>query len=190
MIAHFFARLDLASQDRPSIRPESVIFPKPLWDTPDAEDHYSRRNAFADACRRLYGRRLHIADPDGAKGTGHRHPSGGGSRRNLQGAFRSQSERQRFPALGEGEISISPDKIGHEGRLAPGPDYKLYLTTEFVDTKDAFLRLKPRAKYIGDVKSFNGFLLPVPADVDVGKYTTAVIWCESFSAFITAAKYR
>jgi hypothetical protein len=108
----------------------------------------------------------------------------------FKGRFDRNLKGSDFLHWGEGEISISPDRIGHEGRLAPGPDYKLYLTTEFVDTKDAFLRLKPRAKYIGDVKSFNGFLLPVPADVDVEKYTTAVVWCESFSAFITAAKYR
>jgi hypothetical protein len=30
----------------------------------------------------------------------------------------------------------------------------------------------------------------VPAGVDVGAYTTVVVWCEAFSKFISAAKYR
>jgi len=30
----------------------------------------------------------------------------------------------------------------------------------------------------------------VPPGIDVGKYTTVIVWCESFSQFITAAQYR
>jgi len=32
--------------------------------------------------------------------------------------------------------------IVHEGKLAPGPDYKLYLTKEFVEHEDEFLPIK------------------------------------------------
>lgn len=91
---------------------------------------------------------------------------------------------------GEGDVRLSRDRIAHQGRLAPGPDYKLYLVSEFVDTKEAFLAVKGKAKRIGDVKTFEGFVLDVPAGVDVAAYTTVVVWCEAFSQFITAAKYR
>ncbi|MDO9384476.1 MAG: DM13 domain-containing protein [Hyphomicrobiaceae bacterium] len=91
---------------------------------------------------------------------------------------------------GEGEVRILSDKIAHEGQLSPGPDYKLYLAPEFIDTKEGFLRIKERSIRIGDIKTFDGFLLPVPTGVDVGAYTTVVVWCEAFSQFISAAKYR
>ena len=95
-----------------------------------------------------------------------------------------------FLHWGEGEVRLMADRIVHDGRLAPGPDYKLYLTTEFVDSKEGFLAVKDKAARVGDVKSFDGFILDVPPGVDVSAYTTAVVWCEAFSQFITAAKYR
>ena len=91
---------------------------------------------------------------------------------------------------GEGEVRLLSDKIAHEGKLSPGPDYKLYLAPEFVDTKEGFLRIKGQSRRIGDIKTFDGFLLPVPPGVDVGAYTTVVVWCEAFGQFISAAKYR
>ena len=76
------------------------------------------------------------------------------------------------------------------GKLAPGPDYKLYLSPEFVETEADFLRLKDRMVRVGDVKTFNNFLVPVPAGVDPSDYTTVIVWCERFGEFITAAQYR
>lgn len=95
-----------------------------------------------------------------------------------------------FLHWGEGELRLMRAKIVHDGRLAPGPDYKLYLAGEFVDTKEGFLAIKDKATRIGDVKTFGGFILDVPPGVDVAAYTTAVVWCEAFSQFISAAKYR
>ncbi|MEE4174149.1 MAG: DM13 domain-containing protein [Xanthomonadales bacterium] len=95
-----------------------------------------------------------------------------------------------FLHWGEGTLSVSPARIVHEGKLAPGPDYRLYLLEDFVEHEDEFLPLKDRARLVGDVKSFDGFILDVPADVDVAKYTTAVVWCEAFGEFITATRYR
>jgi len=95
-----------------------------------------------------------------------------------------------FLHWGEGEISLTETEIVHMGRLAPGPDYKLYLVAEFVEHEDEFLPIKSEARLIGDVKSFEGFLLDIPTDVDVSDYTTVLIWCEAFSEFITAAQYR
>ena len=95
-----------------------------------------------------------------------------------------------FLHWGEGTISVSASQIVHEGKLSPGPDYKLYLVTEFVEDEAGFLPLKDGSALIGDVRTFDGLLLDVPEGVDVNAYTTVLIWCESFEEFITAAKYR
>jgi hypothetical protein len=108
----------------------------------------------------------------------------------FKGRFDRNLKGSDFLHWGEGEVRILRDKIAHEGRLAPGPDYKLYLSREFVDTKEGFLKIKGEAQRIGDVKTFDGFLVAVPPGVDVTAYTTVVVWCEAFSMFISAAKYR
>ena len=91
---------------------------------------------------------------------------------------------------GDGKVSISRQAITLEGEIAPGPDYKLYLSPEFVETEADFERLKPRMVRIGDVKTFQNFIVPVPESVDPGDYSSVIIWCESFGQFITAAEYR
>ncbi|MEM7295300.1 MAG: DM13 domain-containing protein [Pseudomonadota bacterium] len=95
-----------------------------------------------------------------------------------------------FAHWGEGTISLSGEEIAHMGRLSPGPDYQLYLTKTFVEHEDEFLPIKDQAVRIESVKSFGGFVLPVPEDVDVSEYTTVLIWCEAFAEFITAAQYQ
>lgn len=95
-----------------------------------------------------------------------------------------------FLHWGEGEVRIAPDRIAFEGTLAPGPDYKLYLTKSFVDTRAGFLAVKNEAVRVGDVKTFSGFIVDVPPGIDVAAYTTVVVWCEAFSMFISAGKYR
>ena len=91
---------------------------------------------------------------------------------------------------GEGTISVTPTQLVHTGELAPGPDYKVYLTQEFVDDEAGFEAVKDGALYIGDVKSFDGFLLDLPPGTDIEAYDTVVVWCESFFEFITAARYK
>ena len=91
---------------------------------------------------------------------------------------------------GEGTISLTPTRIVHEGRLAPGPDYKLYLVNGFVEHEDEFEPVKDSALRVGDIKSFGGFILDIPQGVDLEAYDTVVIWCEAFSEFITAVQYR
>lgn len=95
-----------------------------------------------------------------------------------------------FLHWGEGTISLTPERIVHEGRLSPGPDYKLYLVPEFVDHEEAFLAVKAASLQIGDVKTFDGFVLDLPPIADLDAYTTVLVWCEAFSEFITAAEYR
>ncbi len=106
------------------------------------------------------------------------------------GTFTRDLDGSDFAHWGEGKISLTPTEIVHEGTLAPGPDYKLYLLTEFVETEEAFLALKDQAVRIGDIKSFDGFVLSVPDGVSVADYRAVVIWCEAFSEFITAARYQ
>lgn len=91
---------------------------------------------------------------------------------------------------GEGVVSIAPTAISLAGKLAPGPDYKLYLAPEFVETEADFKRLKASMVRVGDVKTFENFVVPVPSGVDVAKFTAVIVWCETFSQFITSAKYR
>lgn len=76
------------------------------------------------------------------------------------------------------------------GKLAPGPDCILYLTKSFVEDEAGFEAIKADAVAIGSVKTFDGAILPVPAGVAVGDYSTVVVWCEAFSEFITSAQYQ
>jgi hypothetical protein len=91
---------------------------------------------------------------------------------------------------GEGKVSIGSRGIALAGRLAPGPDYKLYLSPEFVETEADFKRLKSRMVQVGDVKTFDNFIVPLPPQIDPGKYRAVIVWCEAFGQFITAAQYR
>jgi hypothetical protein len=106
------------------------------------------------------------------------------------GQFRRDLKDSDLLHWGEGPVSVGPQSIALAGRLAPGPDYKLYLSPEFVETKADFMRLKPRMVRVGDVRTFENFIVPVPETVDVARYNTVIVWCESFGQFITAAKYR
>ena len=91
---------------------------------------------------------------------------------------------------GEGTVSVGKQFITLMGKLAPGPDYKLYLSPAFVETEADFNRLKPKMVRVGDVKTFENFVVAVPADINPSDFTSVIIWCESFAQFITAAKYQ
>lgn len=106
------------------------------------------------------------------------------------GEFRRELKDSDLLHWGEGQVSVGPNSIVLRGRLAPGPDYKLYLSPEFVETEADFARLKPRMVRVGEVKTFENFVVPLPEAIDVARYNTVIVWCEAFSQFITAAKYR
>ncbi len=91
---------------------------------------------------------------------------------------------------GEGTVSVGNEAITLMGKLAPGPDYKLYLSPEFVETEADFNRLKSGMVQVGDVKTFNNFVVDVPPGIDPSQYTSVIVWCESFGEFITAAMYK
>lgn len=106
------------------------------------------------------------------------------------GTFRRDLKDSDFAHWGEGTVSVGARAIALQGRVSPGPDYKLYLVPEFVETEEHFARVKARSVRVGDVKTFENFVVPVPEALDIARYDTVLIWCETFSQFITAAKYR
>ena len=107
-----------------------------------------------------------------------------------QGQFRRELKDSDALHWGEGQLSVSAQSIGLVGELAPGPDYKLYLSPQFVETEAEFERLKARMVRVGDIKTFKNFLLQVPATVNIEDYRAVIVWCEAFGQFITAAQYK
>ena len=91
---------------------------------------------------------------------------------------------------GEGVVTVGSEYITLMGKLAPGPDYKLYLSPSFIETEADFNKLKSSMVRVGDVKTFENFVVEVPDTVDPEKYNSVIVWCESFGEFITSAKYR
>lgn len=106
------------------------------------------------------------------------------------GQFRRDLKGSDSLHWGEGKLTLGRGVVSLQGRLAPGPDYKLYLSPQYVETKADFLRLKSQMLRVSDVKTFDGFVVNLPAGVELERYNTVVIWCEAFSQFITAAQYR
>lgn len=111
-------------------------------------------------------------------------------RAEFTGEFRRDLADSDALHWGEGRLFISADSIAFEGRLAPGPDYRLYLSPQFVETEADFEALKPGMVEIGRVATFENFMLAVPDSVDPADFGAVIVWCESFGQFITAAAYQ
>lgn len=107
-----------------------------------------------------------------------------------RGEFRRDLKDSDALHWGEGTVTLSPQQIVFTGRLAPGPDYKLYLSPEFVETETDFERLKSTMLRVGDVKNFENFIVTLPTGADPSRYTSVIVWCETFGQFITSARYR
>jgi hypothetical protein len=107
-----------------------------------------------------------------------------------KGQFRRDLKDSDALHWGEGTVSVGRTSIALAGEVSPGPDYKLYLSPEFVETEADFKRLKASMVRVGDVKTFKNFVVAVPEAVDPARYNTVIVWCETFSQFITAAKYK
>lgn len=106
-----------------------------------------------------------------------------------RGEFTRDREDSDTLHWGEGVVSIASDTISFSGTLAPGPDYKLYLSPQFVETEADFNRLKANMVNVADIKTFENFIVPLASAVDPAKYNTVVVWCETFGQFITSAAY-
>jgi len=108
----------------------------------------------------------------------------------FHGTFRRDLKDSDRLHWGEGKVSIGPDAVSLMGKLAPGPDYQLYLSPEFVETEADFARLKDQMVRVGPVKTFDNFIVPLPATIDPARYSSVIVWCETFGQFITAARYQ
>ncbi|WP_144213536.1 DM13 domain-containing protein [Shewanella donghaensis] len=102
------------------------------------------------------------------------------------------TERQDSDLLhwGEGQVFISQNDISFIGNLSPGPDFKLYLSKTFIETEADFKREKTNLLQVGDINTFENFIVPITDDVKVAEFNTVIVWCESFGQFITSARYQ
>lgn len=108
----------------------------------------------------------------------------------FSGQFRRDLEGSDPLHFAEGSIYFSDSQIAFTGTMAPGPDYRLYLSPQFVETKADFLSHKHLMRQVGEVNRFEDFVLPLAQSVDPADFNSVIIWCESFSLFISAAKYQ
>ena len=108
----------------------------------------------------------------------------------FQGEFRRDLKGSDALHWGEGTVTLGPGGVALAGRLAPGPAYRLYLVPRFVETGEDFQKVKAKSLAVGEIKTFENFIVPLPAGARLEDYDTVVVWCEAFSQFITAAKYR
>lgn len=108
----------------------------------------------------------------------------------FKGDFVKDLAGSDFLHWGEGKVSIGSKFISLQGKIAAGPDYKLYLSPEFVTTEPEFLQYKEKMVQVGDVKTFENFVISVPETIKPASYNSVIIWCESFGEFITAARYQ
>ncbi len=104
--------------------------------------------------------------------------------------FQRDRKDSDFFHWGEGSVSISNQEIAFVGELAPGPDYKLYLSPQFIETEKDFNDTKHKMTQVGDVKTFDRFALNLPQELDLSQYNTVVVWCETFGEFITSARFK
>mgnify|MGYP000955143635 FL=1 len=104
--------------------------------------------------------------------------------------FKKGQRGNDFFHWGEGQLVITNNEIALKGKVAPGPDYKIYLTKKFVEHEDEFLPIKQNALYVADLKVFENFIVPLDKKVNFEDYNTIIIWCEAFKEFITSAKYK
>ena len=91
---------------------------------------------------------------------------------------------------GDEVIMVNADRIWLDGKVAPEPDYRLYLSTKYVETGPGFQAIKAQSLQIGPIKAFENFSLGLPDGVDVTNYCAVSIWCGAFGQFITAAKLQ
>ena len=89
---------------------------------------------------------------------------------------------------GEGTFRAGDTRIWLEGKISPGPDYRLYLTPSLATDEASLLKIKDQSVQVGEVKAFRNFSLDVPPGIMVGDYLAVLIWCKAFGAFITVAE--
>ncbi len=92
---------------------------------------------------------------------------------------------------GEGTVRVSNGKLIFEEnvKLAPGPDYRIFLSKKFADTKNDFEEIRHEAVEIAKLRTFSGPLeFDLPGDLNPDVYDNVVIWCQTFSMYIASAR--
>ncbi len=102
--------------------------------------------------------------------------------------FSRDRQDSDFFHWGEGVMRFYEDMIVFEGEIAPGPDYRLYLTPRYVETEKDFLAIKEQSRQIAHVKAFNDFALDTSDVLSDTDYNAVVIWCETFGQYISSAR--
>lgn len=95
-----------------------------------------------------------------------------------------------FLHWGEGRVGISNNQVAFIGELAPGPDYRVYLVPQYVNSDKEFLAVKSSAVQLGAVNTFKNFLVEFDQQVDFTQYNTVIVWCETFQKYISASQFR
>ena len=77
---------------------------------------------------------------------------------------------------------MSDSQIWLDGKIAPGPDYRLYLIPEFVETEDDFIAIKDQEVEVAMIKAFENFAVDALSHIAVQDYPALLIWCEACSS--------
>lgn len=112
----------------------------------------------------------------------------------LQATFRRDLRGSDAFHWGEGTLHLTREDGQYyftlDGQVSPGPDYKLYLTPEYVETEAEFLQVKSQSVRVSDITGFDNFRVDVPMSIDPTQYPAVIIWCERFGEFITAGRLQ
>lgn len=112
----------------------------------------------------------------------------------LQASFRRDLKGSDAFHWGEGTLHLSQEGGQYyftlDGSVAPGPDYKLYLTPQYVEDEAEFLAVKAQSVRVADITGFDNFRLDVPMSIDPTDYPAVLVWCERFGEFITSGRLQ
>jgi hypothetical protein len=107
-----------------------------------------------------------------------------------EGEFVRDLKDSDFLHWGEGKVTLTQTQFQLDGKLAPGPNYKLYFSPVFVETEMEFEQHKEKMAVAGDVSRFENVVVQLAEGVNPADYSAVIIWCEAFSEFITATRYE
>ena len=93
---------------------------------------------------------------------------------------------------GKGKVSVYEKTVflDPDFEVGPGPAYKVYLVPKAGIRQNGDLK---DAMYVdlGGLRAFKGSQrYPIPAGVDLSKYPSVIIWCETFSVLISPADLK
>jgi len=110
----------------------------------------------------------------------------------IQANFRKDLKGSDGFHWGEGTLHLTNEGGQYyftlDGSVSPGPDYKLYLTPEYVEDEASFLDIKAQSVRVADITGFENFRVDVPMSIDPTEFPAVIIWCERFGEFITAGR--